>query len=313
MKQYKTKSIGVDEKGIVRIAVNAFGNKDADGDISEKGSFKKTLLENFGRVKWFLNHDPSILLGVPLSGEETDEHLVMTAQFNMNKQIAVDTYNDYKLYSEHGRTLEHSIGVKAIKRDQSNKALVKEWQLWEFSTLTGWGANYNTPLLDLKGLKDCPENQIELLKKALGLNYSEERLSKIENTLSLIEKSTKNEVVMVECPCCGALFNYNDYEEYSLERQAIDSAINRAQWITEGIVAERMQALEPMIRTEVDFILSKSLDLTNIESFSYIRCPKCWERVTKRSAMEPSIDTQSDKSRVDTLDLKGIAEYIKVN
>lgn len=310
----KTKSIDVDEKGLVNIAVNAFGNKDSDGDISEKGSFVKTLNENFDRVKWFLNHDQNILLGVPVSGKETDKYLEMTAQFNMNKQISLDTYNDYKLYAEHGKTLEHSIGVKAIKRDSQNKAIVKEWQLWEFSTLTSWGANCDTPLLDIKNLNQDSTEQIDFLRKALKLDYSEKRLKAIEESLRLIQKAQSKEITMVQCPCCHATLNYNDYEEYSIQQRALETAINHANWIAEGIVRERMAELEPLIREEVGFLLSqKSLNLNNLSSLSYIWCPKCWTKITKNAIIEPSDDTHEDKSRESTLDLKGLVNHIKIN
>ncbi len=39
----------------------------------------------------------------------------MVGQLNLEKQIGRDTLADYKLFAENGRTLEHSIGVKAIK------------------------------------------------------------------------------------------------------------------------------------------------------------------------------------------------------
>ena len=63
-KSIVTKTNDVDEQGRVVIAVNAIGNEDADGDISMPGSFNKTLKEDFNRLKWFLNHDPTILLGI---------------------------------------------------------------------------------------------------------------------------------------------------------------------------------------------------------------------------------------------------------
>ena len=65
---FKTKSTDVDEKGIVKVAVNGIGIKDSDGDISSPGSFSKTLQENFNRCKWFLNHDKTKLLGCPIEG-----------------------------------------------------------------------------------------------------------------------------------------------------------------------------------------------------------------------------------------------------
>lgn len=163
------------EKGMVKIAVNAFNNEDSDGDISMPGSFKKTLTEHFDRVRWFLNHDTTQLLGVPVKGYEEGRHLVMEAKFNLEKQIAKDTYQDYKLYAEHGKTLEHSIGVQAMQYEIDRERgirRVKEWKLWEFSTLTSWGANQDTPLLGIKAMLE----QMQANK-----DYSDQRKRAIEN------------------------------------------------------------------------------------------------------------------------------------
>ena len=102
--QYKTKANDVDEKGIVTVAVNGIGVKDSQNDISMPGSFNKTLKENIGRMRWFLNHRTDQLLGVPLSGKETEGNLVMVGQLNLEKQIGRDTLADYKLFAENGRT-----------------------------------------------------------------------------------------------------------------------------------------------------------------------------------------------------------------
>jgi hypothetical protein len=68
---YRTKANDLDEaKGIVTVAVNGIGIVDSQNDISMPGSFTKTLSENIARMKWFLNHDVTQLLGVPLEGEE---------------------------------------------------------------------------------------------------------------------------------------------------------------------------------------------------------------------------------------------------
>ena len=58
---------------------------------------------------------------------------------NLNKQIGRETFEDYKLYAECGKTLEHSVGVKAIRRDVNDPAHVKEWFLWGSLTLTSMG------------------------------------------------------------------------------------------------------------------------------------------------------------------------------
>ncbi len=71
-KEYKSQVEDTDGKGRVVVAANAIGNEDSDGDISMKGSYTRTLKDDFTRLRWFLNHDTNILLGVPLEGSPTD-------------------------------------------------------------------------------------------------------------------------------------------------------------------------------------------------------------------------------------------------
>lgn len=183
-KDFQTKIEDVDEKGRVLVAANAIGNVDSDEDRSMPGSFNKTLKENFNRLKWFLNHKTDLLLGVPVEGREEGTYLKMLGQLNMKKQLSLDTYEDYKLYAEYGRSLEHSIGVEAIKKENKDGVReVYEWKLWEYSTLTAWGANDQTPMLGIKSQKDV-NDLIEWftirLKKG---NYTDEKFSQIDQQL----------------------------------------------------------------------------------------------------------------------------------
>ena len=196
MKQYKdfkSQIKDLDEKGRVLVAANAIGNVDSDNDISKDGSFDKTLSEHFKRVKWFLNHDKTILLGVPLEGKQNGKYLEMLGQLNMNKQVSRDVYEDYKLYAEHGRTLEHSIGVNAIKWEtKDDTRIVSEWKLWEYSTLTAWGANEDTPMLGIKSAESLSDGLAWLdvmLKKG---NYTDDKFKAIEKQYNRL-KSLINE------------------------------------------------------------------------------------------------------------------------
>jgi HK97 family phage prohead protease len=182
-KIFESKALDLNTKGQVLIAVNALGNIDSDNDISKPGSFAKTLKENFERVRWFLNHDTTQLLGVPIEGKEEGKYLKMKAQFNMEKQIAKDTYEDYKLFAEHGKSLEHSIGVQPIKYnidENTGVRTITEWKLWEFSTLTHWGANSDTPLLGIKG--QSQEDLQKMLEEMIDRKYSDTRKKQIEKT-----------------------------------------------------------------------------------------------------------------------------------
>ena len=185
----KSNIVDLDGSGIVTVAANAFNNIDSDRDISLKGSFNKTIKENFHRLKWFLNHDRTQLLGVTLEAKETEEYLQTRGQLNMKKQIGRDTYEDYKLYAEHGLSLEHSIGVDAIQYDidrENEVRKIREWKWWEWSTLTSWGANERTPMIEMKGMDLLPDLAFLELKMKKG-NYTDETFIQIEKSINQIK------------------------------------------------------------------------------------------------------------------------------
>ena len=316
---YKTKANDLDEaKGIVTVAVNGIGIVDSQNDISMPGSFNKTLKENIGRMKWFLNHDTTQLLGVPLEGEEKDGNLVMVGQLNLAKQIGRDTLEDYKLYAAAGRTLEHSIGVQAVKRDKQDKRKVLEWKMWEYSTLTSWGSNPQTFLVGIKDDKPgtVAEN-IAFLRQALKMRYTDERLKQYEMRLDMLTKALEGAVV-VTCPHCGQEFVWDEAERHTLSEQVLDCANSYLRWITDGIVREEMSKLKPEIRAAVlailDPVLSKmdgkideemvTKSLEDIAEFAY--CPNCYSRVYNSSIMleqsAPALEKTDDEPSDDTRD-----------
>lgn len=308
----RTKANDVDDKGILILAVNGIGIRDSDDDISMPGSFTKTLNENFSRCKWFLNHNKTQLLGVPISGEEKDGNLVMKGKINLEKQIGKETYSDYKLYAEYGKTLEHSVGVRAIKRDKEDPSKVLEWFLGEYSTLTHWGANPQTFLMDIKGLKgDDLATHISMMKKALNERYSDEKLKALEDNLNMISKALIGENI-VQCPHCGLAFDYNTVPEESLESQVIESAGDYARWIAEDTVYQHMQELKPEIQERVLSIINQNKSVDDLAS--YVRCPKCYSRIYRSNVLiEPAETTQEkEESRHEgTLSFKSIAGLAK--
>lgn len=290
---YKTKANDVDEKGIVTVAVNGIGVKDSQNDISMPGSFNKTLKENIGRMRWFLNHRPDQLLGVPLNGKETEGNLVMSGQLNLEKQIGRDTLADYKLFAENGRTLEHSIGVKAIKRDLSDPCKVLEWRMMEYSTLTSWGSNPQTFLVNIKSATaDQIKDAVDFIRKAFVQHgYSDERLKGYDMELNLLLKSLNGGMV-VSCPHCGYQFDYDGETEHTFAQQALDCAADYQRWITQDIVREEMEKLTPEIRTQVvaliDSVKSGGKELTqkSLQDFmNYVRCPHCWSKVYRSNTI----------------------------
>lgn len=173
-------------KGIVTIAINAFNNEDSDGDISLPGSFKRTFKNNGNTIQHWLNHDRNFLIGVPIKLYEDKEHAIAQSQLNINKQLGKDVFEDYKLFAEHEKTLQHSVRVIPVKFEEDRSGdhytrKVSEWKLiMEYSTVYGWGANQNTPLLDIKSLDD-----LEIMIRE-G-NYSDEKAELIEETYNKLK------------------------------------------------------------------------------------------------------------------------------
>lgn len=182
----------LDQKGRIVVAANAFGNVDAQGDVSMAGSFDKTISENFNRLKWFLNHDREKLVAVPIQATPTKDHLEVVGQLNMDKEIGRDTYADYKLYAEYGKTLEHSIGVDAIKFiDDNGLRKVTQWKWWELSTLTSWGANERTPMLDMKSFS--PLSDIDWLEIRMKKgNYTDATFIQIQKAITELKSLCMN-------------------------------------------------------------------------------------------------------------------------
>lgn len=160
-------------QGIVTMYINAFGNEDTDGDISSQGSFKRTFKNNLKIIKHLLNHNGDYLLGLPKELYEDEKGAIAVSQMNMKKQIVKDVFEDYRLFASMKRSLDHSIRVRAIKRDTQDERIVLEWKLWEYSTLYTWGANPNTPMLNIKSM-----NELEVMMR--DGNYSDEKAKEIE-------------------------------------------------------------------------------------------------------------------------------------
>ena len=175
-----------ESKGVVIAYANAYDFKDSDGDISAKGSFDKTVNENFKRIRVLKDHNPTMMIGVPLNIDTKDSYgLLTTSQFNMNKPLGKDMFTDVKLMHENGLNAELSIGYKVMQRDKSNKSLITEYKLMEYSFLSSWAANELSTVQDIKNIKSH-YGIMELIEKSYNLDYSDERLKQIETILKAL-------------------------------------------------------------------------------------------------------------------------------
>lgn len=185
-----------EKKGVVTAYANVYNFKDSDGDISAYGSFDKTVNENFKRIRVLKDHNPTMMIGVPLVIDTKDTYgLLTTTQFNMNKDLGKDMFTDVKLMHENNLNAELSIGYKVMQRDKKNTSLITEYKLMEYSFLSSWGANQLSTVQDIKSIKSY-YGFMELLQKAYNLDYSDNRLREIEKLL----KSLTNEPSDIDTP-----------------------------------------------------------------------------------------------------------------
>jgi len=189
-------------KGVVKAYANTYNFKDSDGDISAYGSFDKTVTENFKRIRVLKDHNPTMMIGVPLAIDTKDSYgLLTTSQFNMNKTLSKDMFQDIKLMTDNGLNAELSIGYKVMQRDQKDKSIIKEYKLMEYSFLSSWGANQLSTVQDIKSIKSH-YGIMELIEKSYNLDYSDDRLRQIETLLKALseeplETDTLNEQPLI--------------------------------------------------------------------------------------------------------------------
>ena len=180
-------------KGIVTAYANAYNFKDSDGDISAFGSFDKTVSENFKRIRVLKDHNPTMMIGVPLAIDTKDTYgLLTTTQFNMNKPLGKDMFTDVKLMHDNNLNAELSIGYRVLQRDQKNKNIIKEYKLMEYSFLSSWGANELSTVQGIKSIKSH-YGILELIEKSYNLDYSDERLRGIESLLKMAQMEMDGE------------------------------------------------------------------------------------------------------------------------
>lgn len=167
---YKTLELEVKDvdrkEGIVSGYFSAFNIKDADGDVIHKGAFAKTLSDMFskGRIKHLLNHDPSKPLGKLIELKEDDYGLFYRSQIGKHT-LGVD----FIKMVESDLIKEHSIGFNDLtpagKKSGDGFNNITEVKLYEGSSLTAWGANEFTPLVEMKGKTEDISNRIKSFEK----------------------------------------------------------------------------------------------------------------------------------------------------
>lgn len=173
----------LDEKGIVTFYFNAFDNVDSDNDMSRKGAFIKTMSDQKGRVKHFKNHNIYQTPGVIKELGEDSRGAWARSALIMSTTLGRETYEEYKA----GAITEHSFGYDVIKsvKNPAGFREITEYKLWEVSSLNAWGANSQTPMIDVKNEKQLLD-ELDLMLKLVKGDFTDEYLSRVEVKISEI-------------------------------------------------------------------------------------------------------------------------------
>ena len=179
----------LDEKGgLVTFYFNAFDNVDSDNDMTRKGAFAKTINDDRNRIKHFKNHNIYQSPGVIKELGEDQVGAWARSQLILGTQLGKETYEEYKA----GAITEHSFGydvVKSLKNPLGYRELT-ELKVWEVSSLNAWGANQNTPVIDVKDEKSL-FLQLDVLMRLAKGDFSEEYLERLENKIKEITEHIK--------------------------------------------------------------------------------------------------------------------------
>lgn len=179
----------VDVKGrTVTGYLSAFGNKDFDGDIIEKGAFKKSIDERKNSILFLNQHNWSQPHGKFNVLIEDEKGLY----FESNPFVKGVSYSEdtLKLY-EAGIINEHSIGFTTIKDHydkESETRYLKELKLFEGSNVT-MGANNQTPFTGFKSLNlsDINDKCTKLYKAIRNGDFTDETFSLLEYALKELQ------------------------------------------------------------------------------------------------------------------------------
>lgn len=175
-------------KGIVSFYIGAFDNVDSDGDVITKGAYERTLKERGPqspqpRVKHLRDHDTRLAPGKVMELYEDSHGLLMRSQLGKST-LGQDTLKDY----QDGIITEHSQGfevVKEYKRESYNE--ITEIKLWEGSTLTAWGANPLTPMVDIKSTDELLTYKSTLERRLRNGTYSDEYYKNLKTLYEILK------------------------------------------------------------------------------------------------------------------------------
>jgi HK97 family phage prohead protease len=278
-----TKAIDLSVKDIdlsKREAVIAFAtykSLDKDGDLSNRGMFDKSWKENFGLVRYFLNHDKKQAPGRILRLWDDSEHAY--AQVKHGTHTLGD---DVLKQLDEQIIVAASFGFDPLKyKDIKGKGKsFTEVQHYEVSGLTHWGAHDSSgPVAVMKALEKAP--------------FKLKQLSQVEQDLLMTLLANDMQSLQTALTVAAELEPSSDLYQFvmwfiSRRAEIVANLRSELKWGMKEKVEAQVQKLNKFIRNSsasdeciqdaqksLNILLNKSSDTALSTDTSLRKCPKC--------------------------------------
>lgn len=201
-----------------------FDNVDMDGDVIERGSFRKSIQERGPEgkqlIKYLLDHDRTKAIGKITKLEEDTKGLYFEAKIGTHS-----LGNDFIEMLKSDLINQASIGFKTIKEqfDQTKKAnRIKEVMLYEGSSVTFLGANPEAGTTWFKSWDDAMDYLSKFEKFLRTSNATDETIQKIETQLKSLLAILKPEITTSKAiEADKTSINLNDFKKTLVEQWKI--------------------------------------------------------------------------------------------
>jgi len=169
------------KKGIVSFYFANFETPDSNGRLVTNSSMSRTINAGGNRLKHYKNHDNGIVLGKIIELGKDEKGAYAVSQLSKS-----DEGRNILIQYDEGLINEHSFGWQMLKSHKEGEIEVaEEVRIWEVSSMTGWGAHSETPMINLNS------HQSELVKEFQAMSVVNKEL------LELLQNQDKKEIITI--------------------------------------------------------------------------------------------------------------------
>jgi HK97 family phage prohead protease len=189
----------------VKVAISQMGSKDFDNDVIDHNAYTKTLTERGPKganLIWHLtDHNPSLKSAI---GKFSELYVEKDYLVGVTDVPNTTWGNDVLEFYKSGHINQHSVGFRTIKQENQKSVegeynLIKEILLFEGSAVL-WGANINTPTIEVGKSMEEVMTQHEKLSKELSMllkslkdgRFSDDAFEFIEIRVAQINEAIKS-------------------------------------------------------------------------------------------------------------------------